>query len=134
MSSLKPRRILPGQQTCSRVPVAYGHQGRFHLSTAVKSDRAAWPEAAALRQIDRVGGIALQDDVLASLAGIGHGDHSQERLSIGMGRGVHHLVDGADLDDTAQIHHRHAVGEIAGCGQVVGDEQHRDATAFPQLA
>ena len=38
-----------------------------------------------------------------------------------------HIVCGPDFDDGAQIHDRHAVGDVAHHCQVVGNEQQREA-------
>ena len=37
------------------------------------------------------------------------------------------MSGGADLDDLAEVHHRHAVADVLDDGQVVGDEQVRQA-------
>ena len=41
---------------------------------------------------------------------------------------------GADLDDLAEVHHGDAVAHVAHDGEVVGDEDHRQAELALQLA
>ena len=43
------------------------------------------------------------------------------------------LVAGADLDDLAEVHHRHPVGDVAHHRQVVGDEEVGEAELVLQL-
>ncbi|MFN5407996.1 ATP-binding cassette domain-containing protein, partial [Bradyrhizobium sp.] len=50
-----------------------------------------------------------------------------------MQRPVPDLRVAAALDDAAEIHHQHAVGEIADDGQIVRDEQQRQIETLLQL-
>ncbi len=51
----------------------------------------------------------------------------QQRLRIRMARIVKDLLGRSFLDDLSEIHHRHAVAEIAHRCQVVADEEITDA-------
>ncbi len=58
-----------------------------------------------------------------SLSGVGDRDRRQQGLGVRMGRVVVDVVHLPDLDDLAQVHHRHPVGDVPDHRQVVGDEQ-----------
>ncbi|MNY58688.1 hypothetical protein D3C86_1950560 [compost metagenome] len=51
-----------------------------------------------------------------------------------MQRTGHHGAGGAFLDDAPEVHHGHALAEIAGHAQVVGDEDQRQAHVLAQIA
>ena len=48
-------------------------------------------------------------------------------------RRLENLLDAVHLDDTALLHHRDIVGELAHDRQIMGDEQHRHAVARLQI-
>src|SRR5207237_5677435 len=75
--------------------------------------------------IGRARQVALEHDPapLPLPAGVGQGDGGEQRLRVGVGGGVKDVVDGADLGDPAEVHHRHPVGDVADDRQVVGHEQ-----------
>ena len=64
--------------------------------------------------------------------GGGHGLDQPPR--IGMRRVGEYLVARSHLDDLAEIHHRHAVGDVLHHRHVVRDEQIGDAELLPQFA
>jgi hypothetical protein len=84
-------------------------------------------EAAAAWRIDRAGHVANENDALALALGLGIGDRDcrQQRLRIGMQRVIVKLVLVRQLDNFAQVHHRHAVADMAHHRKIVRDEQVR---------
>ena len=78
---------------------------------------------AARRRIDRVGRIARDRRHLGAAVGIGGRHRREQRPRIGMRRMVPDLVDRAELDDLAEIHHQHAVGDVAHDVEIVADEE-----------
>ena len=98
--------------------------------------RTAGVEAAADRRVGRRRHVAGEDDPLALVAadGVGHRHRRQQRLRVGVGGKVEHVVAGPDLDDLAEVHHGDAVAEVLDDGEVVGDEQDREAEAQLQVA
>ncbi len=59
--------------------------------------------------------------------GIGDRRGRQQRLGVGMLRAAPDLVAPADLDQRAEIHHRHPVGDVLDHREVVADEKIGDA-------
>ena len=57
----------------------------------------------------------------------------QQALRVRVSRIREQLVRRRDLDDPAQVHHRHAVADVANDGHVVRDEQHRQPEPRPQV-
>ena len=57
----------------------------------------------------------------------------QQPLGIGMLRIVEDRVDRAALDDAAELHHHHLLGDLGDDAHVMGDEHHRHAVAGLQL-
>ena len=51
----------------------------------------------------------------------------EQRLRVRMGRALVDVVARADLDDLAEVHHGDPVGHVADDGQVVRDEDVRQA-------
>src|SRR6266545_1278184 len=62
------------------------------------------------------------------------GNRPQQRLRIRMARIEEQIVDGALLDDFAQVHDDHVVGHLGHDAQVVRDEHDRHAVLGLQLA
>ena len=80
-------------------------------------------EVATLGRVDRRGQVALQADDFA-LGGFIQGGHCREQgLGVGVLGALEHVFHGAVLDDAAQVHHRHGVGQVFHYRHVVGDEQ-----------
>jgi len=64
-------------------------------------------------RIDRIGRIARDRRRLRAVIGIGRWHRCQQRPRIGMRRRVPDLVDRTEFDHLAEIHHQHAVGNVA---------------------
>lgn len=75
---------------------------------------AAGVEAAACGRINRTGDIALQENALALpfQGRVGNGDGGEQGLGIGMHRAGIQLGAQVDLDNLAQVHYRHPMGDI----------------------
>ncbi len=58
-----------------------------------------------------------------STLGSGIGNRRQQRLGVGMQRVLVEVVAVGDLDDLADVHHRHAGRDVADHREVVGDEE-----------
>ena len=80
-------------------------------------------EDAAAGGINGGGQVAFQHNALPMIPGIngGHGGH--QRLGVGVGGMGEKLLGGRLLHQMAQIHHAHAVGDVAHHAHVVSDEQ-----------
>ena len=61
--------------------------------------------------------------------GVGHRDRPQQGRRVGVGRRGVEVVGRADLADLAEVHHRHPVADVLHHGEVVGDEDQREAVA-----
>ena len=73
----------------------------------------------------RVRDVAAEDNALTptSQSGVGDGHCRQQRLDVRMRRATLNLACLPGLDDLAEVHDRHAVGDLADDGQVVRDEE-----------
>jgi len=93
---------------------------------------AARAKAAAGGRVGRARHVAREDDplALAALGGILDRDGGEQRLRIGMRRVLVDLLARPDLDDLPEVHHGHAVRDVADDGQVVRDEEVRE----PEIA
>src|SRR5215470_3743561 len=88
---------------------------------------AARVEAAARRRIDRARHVTLEQDALALQRGVRNRHRGEQRLGVGMlGIGVQ-LLRRRDLDDLAQVHHGHARADVLDDGEIVRDEDVREA-------
>src|SRR5438270_7639461 len=86
---------------------------------------AARPEPTPRRRICRTWNVTRQHDALALplTTWVRDRDRRQQSLSIGMTGSPVDVVPRADFDDLAQVHDRHAIGDVAHDREVVGDEQ-----------
>ena len=67
-------------------------------------------------------------------ARVGHRHRRQQRLGVRVRRAGRRCSSaGADLDDLAEVHHRHPVGDVAHHRQVVGDEHVGQAELVLQI-
>ena len=81
-----------------------------------------------------LGHVALQGDALrARSRRVGTGIADSSACVYGWAGDLVDLVARADLDDLAEVHHRHPIGDVADDGQVVGDEQVGQAELVLQL-
>ena len=87
-------------------------------------------EAAAGRDARRVGRLPGQD-LLLHLLDLGH--DGEERACVGVLRRRQQLLGRPLLDDAAEVHHRHAVGDVPGEPEVVRDDEDADARLAHQL-
>ena len=106
----------PRSRTCPRLP-------------------AAGTEAAAGGRVDGRGDVTGEADALAALrlVAVGLGDGGQKGVGVGVTRAAVDGVAVADLDDLAEVHDRDALREVPHDGQVVGDEEERDAQLLLDL-
>ncbi len=75
------------------------------------------------RRVDRAGDIPRQNNLLAHVGRVGNRHGGQKRLGVWVQRVVVKLTGLGRLDDFAEIHHRHAVGDVLDDTQVVGDKK-----------
>jgi hypothetical protein len=61
---------------------------------------------------------------------VGYRHRRQQRLGVGVPRRVVEVGFGAALDQLAEIHHRHPIGDMPHHGEVMGDEDVRHAELF----
>ena len=99
--------------------------GRVHRPADVHGVGAAGVEVAARRRRERAGHVALEDDATTGPLAhrVGHRHGRDQRLGVGMGRGVVDRRGRALLDHPAEVHHCDAFAHMAHDGQVVGDEE-----------
>ena len=102
-------------------------QCRLFGPAAVEDERAAGVEAASLRRIDRARHVALEDDGIAVGAGFGQRHGRKQCLGVGMSWRRKDLAARGHLDDLAEIHHGDAVGHVLDDGEIVADEEQRQA-------
>ena len=98
--------------------------------------RAAGTEPAAGRRVDRAGHVPGEHDPLARpflLRGSGSGIAEISAWVYGCGGGGEQLLHRRGLDDLAQVHHRHPVGDVPHHRQVVRDEQVGQPQLFLEL-
>ncbi len=84
-------------------------------------------------RVDRARHVAGQDDPLPLRRRVRHRHRRQQRARIGMVRAGEQRAPVRQLDDLAEIHHRHAVRQVLDDGQVVADEQQRQAQLILQI-
>ena len=99
-------------------------QLRVARGTQLHGLPAAGAEAAARRRVGRGGHVALEADLvaLATQLGVRHRHRGEQRLGVRVHRAAVDLVLVAELHHAAQVHHGHAVGDVAHHREVVGDE------------
>src|SRR3954471_9863583 len=114
-----------GEVTGDRMPLPSVDQRWLLFGADGLSLPAARPEPTPRRRIYRRGNVTRQHDAFAlSLTSrIRNGHRRQQGLSIGMSRSAVDVVPRADLDDLAQVHDRHPVGDVTHDGEVVSDEE-----------
>jgi hypothetical protein len=94
---------------------------------------ASGVEAAALGRVDRAWYIALKDDSLSRGSWLGDRYGGEQRLGVGMLWRSENLPLGPQLDDLAQIHHRHAMRHVFDDCEIMADEQHCQAELALQI-
>jgi hypothetical protein len=114
--------------------IAHVDQRRGDLGTDLGFERAATAQPAAGRRVDRRRYLALQRQLGRGLARVGLRHGGQKRLRVGMQRLGKQAIGWRGLDDPADIHHSHAVADVADHAQVMRDEQIGEAERFLQVA
>ena len=114
---------------------AEGTQGRLLGGAQVLGGGAAGAEAAAGRGSDGGGEFAAHTLAFLGPFGrrVGDRDRVDEAPRVVVRRSGVHLACRADLDQLAEVHDADRVGHVADHGQVVGDEQVRQAAFAPQF-
>src|SRR5262249_47956324 len=103
---------LPSEDLTRHTVGAGEDQVRLLLGATLERERAARMKAASGRRIDRARHIALQHRARAPARGIGERHGGEQRPRIGVLASAVKLSGGDDLDDLAEIHHRHAVADV----------------------
>ena len=85
------------------------------------------------RRIAGIGHLARQQNALLLSFGIWIGHRGQKRLGIRMGGTLKKLINRSQFHNLTDIHHRHAVGNMAHHTQIVGDKQIGQTKLFLQL-
>ena len=97
------------------MPLPSVDQRRLFLGADRLCLPAAGPEPAARRWVRGVRDIALEHDALAPapVRRILDRDRRQQRLRVRVRRALEDVVPRPDLNDLAEVHHRHAIGDVA---------------------
>src|SRR6266850_5853146 len=98
-----PRMEVAGHQ----VARAHLHEGRLDPRARLHRARTARVEPAAGRRLRRRRKVAVQDLPLPGPGRVGDRNRLQERPSLRVKRVSENLVARRDLDDLAEVHHRH---------------------------
>ncbi len=85
--------------------------------------RTAGMEMAARRRVDGAWDITGENLSVHVLARFGHWYRAQERLGVGVDRGLENVFGRANFDDAAQIHDGYKVGNMFNDGKIVTDEE-----------
>src|SRR6185369_10256542 len=93
----------------------------------------AGAEAAARRRIDGTGHIPFKQDPRPLQPRLGHRDRREQRLRVRMARALEQRALVRQLDDLAQVHHRHPCRDMAHHRQVVRDKDVGEAEAPLQI-
>ena len=88
--------------------------------TFLGSHRTSGLERAARWQIDGARHIAAERFEPSTAARVKCRNGCDQRLRVGVFRGGEDLFDRAGFDDSAEIHHHHAAGDIVDGGEIVG--------------
>ncbi len=84
---------------------------------------AARVKIAAGGRVRGIGHAALQDDALRAQPRVGLGHRGEERLGVGMLRGIEEGLRRRDLGDAAHIHDRHPLADVLHHAQIVRHEE-----------
>ena len=146
-----PCWTLPSREDASALRVARGRDRRFAQvardqvcrhrflqhrlldPAAIERIRATRVEAAAGRKLDRTGHIAGKNDALALDGGIRHRNRREQRFGIRMQRIAEQRARRRDFDDPAEIHHGDPVADVLDHGEIVRDEEIRQAELALQI-
>src|SRR5579884_768757 len=112
-----------------------GPERRRPLGADLATLETAWRKGTAAVRIDRAGHISLEDDppLLSLRLRIRRRNGGHQGLRVRMqGVPVQILAIG-NLDDAPQVHHCHAVADVAYDAEIVGDEEIRELEFLLQL-
>ena len=87
-------------------------------------------------RLDRARDVSLEHDAAAGALklGVGLEGSGEKRLRVRMLRPREQLLSRSDLDDLAEVHHRHAVAQELDGGEIVADEEAREPELAPEVA
>src|SRR5260370_1233480 len=77
--------------------------------------------------------IAFKNDAFARRARFGHRHGREQRLGIGMLAGAENLPLAPKLDDLAEVHDRNPMSHVLDDGEIVADEEKREAKLALQI-
>src|ERR1700739_1369142 len=119
----------------TRHPPTASGRAKFRLlaPAAIEHERAPGMEAASAGWIDRARHVALQDHRGGHSPGLRYRHSGKQSLGVGMLRRGEDLLPGRHLDDLAEIHDRDTVGHVLDNGQIVADEEQREAELLLQV-
>ena len=139
LDRLRPRapvdlRVAPAARV---VPRMLRH--RLHLDPAVVA-HAGTEVVAARAEVAALGPLVRQRQLAADrhqrargLVGAGQRDRGEQAARVGMAHLVEHLLDRADLDRLARVHHADPIAGLEDQAEVVRDVDHRGAEARADL-
>ena len=123
MSGLRGRPLR--QHACRPMAGLDFAQVGHDLSATLDGNGAAGMEHAARRRVERARHLAPEHDPLPARLqhGIRNRHGSKQRSGIRVQRIVVQRLPIGNFHEPAEVHHGHAVGDVAHHGQVVGDEK-----------
>ena len=122
---LGSRRRIVQEARRELVPPSGRQQLRIDLVAGLEALRATRVEPAAGRHLGRVGQLAAQELALAPTAGRRDRHRRHQRLRVRVLGALDDVLRSAELDHSAQVHHRDPVAQRPRQAEVVGDEQQR---------
>ena len=123
------QRVMTGKEP----PVGIGADGRCFGSAALLHEGAAAVEFAAQRAVEEARHLAFERDAIGPGIGIGLGIGGKQRQPIGMAGAGEDGLGRSYLHEAAEIHDRHAVGDMAHHVQIMGDDEHGEAEGLAQV-
>ena len=104
-----------------------------NLGAGLGGDRTAAAKPAPGRQPRGIGRVAQRGRLFGAPVEVHRRHGREQRLGVGMPGIVEQLAPRRDFDDAPVVHDRHAVGDVFDDGEVVRDEQHRQAELRLQI-
>src|SRR5262245_54202569 len=134
-ATIRPKLFLSArsEDMTGDTVAAIEQKARLLLGATLERERAARMKAASGRRIDRARHIALQHGARTPAGGIGERHGGEQRPRIGVLALAVKLSGGNDLDDLAEIHHRHTVANVLDHPQVMRDEQEGETKLLLQI-
>ena len=100
-----------------------GHQRRVLVGAVGLGEAAPGVEPAAAGWGDRRRHVAGDELDAAALVRVGQRNGVEQRPRVGVAWCGEQLVGGGGLDDAAEVHHRHPVGDVLDDAEVVGHDE-----------